>query len=54
MKEAKPDNLHYIFLQATVNEPIISMPKLSGALARPFGYRGVQWLCFFVRLPAPK
>jgi len=54
MKEAKPDNLHYIFLQATVNEPIISMPKLSGALARPLGYRGVQWLCFFVRLPAPK
>jgi hypothetical protein len=30
MKEAKPSNLHYIFLQAYVNEPIISMPKLLG------------------------
>jgi 2-methylaconitate cis-trans-isomerase PrpF len=29
-KEAKPDDLHYIFLQATVNEPIISVPRLSG------------------------
>jgi hypothetical protein len=28
MKEAKSGNLHYIFLQAYVNEPIISMPKL--------------------------
>ena len=25
MKEAKPGNLHYIFLQGYVNEPIISM-----------------------------
>jgi hypothetical protein len=30
MKEAKPGNLHYIFLQAYVNEPFISMPKLLG------------------------
>jgi hypothetical protein len=30
MKEAKPGNLHYIFLQAYVNELIISMPKLFG------------------------
>jgi hypothetical protein len=30
MKEAKSGNLHYIFLQAYVNEPVISMPKLFG------------------------
>jgi hypothetical protein len=27
MKEAKPGNLQYIFLQAYVNEPIVSMSK---------------------------
>jgi hypothetical protein len=30
MTEAKSGNLHYIFLQAYVNEPIISMPELFG------------------------
>jgi hypothetical protein len=27
MKEAKPGNLHYMLLQAYVNEPIVSMSK---------------------------
>jgi hypothetical protein len=28
MKEAEPGDLHYIFLQASVNELIISIPAL--------------------------
>jgi hypothetical protein len=36
MKEAKPGNIHYIFLKAYVNEPIISMLKLLGNVPDKF------------------